>query len=244
MTHWTSKIIDLLEADTADLRELAIIAGGDPKTFYLGVDMRGVDVRGQDLRGMVFSPTAYTEMLWDKETNFSDEDLDNDENEQKLYSDVQESCNIIKNISKHEERFACLLNLCINNSDQKNDICNYYDDKSIYVEEMKSRIYLANLFDIDLFGNKTDSNELIKLINHSISSAYPYSRQSVIYYLSKHIGHKQNISKLLKSRAISLRMERQVFKGIIFELEKWKINPNELLMRAKYSEIYSINGKI
>lgn len=46
-------IAEVLLADTADLRELAEIAGCDPYDFYVGTNLTGVDIRGQDLRGMI-----------------------------------------------------------------------------------------------------------------------------------------------------------------------------------------------
>jgi hypothetical protein len=39
MKHWLQTVITLLEADTADLRELARIAGGNPKIFYRGINL-------------------------------------------------------------------------------------------------------------------------------------------------------------------------------------------------------------
>lgn len=43
----------ILQAETGDLRVLAELAGGDPRTFYIGTSLSGADVRGQDLRGMI-----------------------------------------------------------------------------------------------------------------------------------------------------------------------------------------------
>jgi hypothetical protein len=58
MAHWLEKVIALLKAETADLRELAYLAGGDPKVFYKGIDLHQLDTEGQNLEGMEFSPTA------------------------------------------------------------------------------------------------------------------------------------------------------------------------------------------
>ena len=55
MTDWEKKIVAILESDALDLRELAELAGGSPKTFYRGCNLSGVDLRGQDLRGMEFT---------------------------------------------------------------------------------------------------------------------------------------------------------------------------------------------
>src|ERR1700680_1747168 len=58
MTHWLDRVVALLQADTTDLRELARIAGADPRTFYRGVDINKLDVDGQNLEGMEFSDPA------------------------------------------------------------------------------------------------------------------------------------------------------------------------------------------
>ncbi|MFG1345481.1 hypothetical protein V5F59_11350 [Xanthobacter autotrophicus DSM 431] len=52
---WFKAIERVLRASTGDLRELAQIAGADPKTLYVGTSLDGVDLRGQDLRGMILT---------------------------------------------------------------------------------------------------------------------------------------------------------------------------------------------
>ena len=59
MPHWLDKIITLLQAETFDLRELARIAGGDPRTFYRGIDPVDLDLTGQNIEGMEFSSSAH-----------------------------------------------------------------------------------------------------------------------------------------------------------------------------------------
>ena len=55
MTHWLDTVVVLLTSETANLRELALLAGGDPRTFYLGVDTQRIDFFGQNIEGMSFS---------------------------------------------------------------------------------------------------------------------------------------------------------------------------------------------
>jgi signal transduction histidine kinase len=54
MKHWLETVVVLLTAETADLRKLALIAGGDPRTFYVGVRSDRIDFSGQDVSGMEF----------------------------------------------------------------------------------------------------------------------------------------------------------------------------------------------
>ena len=66
--HWLSKTFEILEADTLNLRALAILAGGNPTVFYQGADLTGADLRGQDLRGMSFKGAILEGVLIDSET--------------------------------------------------------------------------------------------------------------------------------------------------------------------------------
>jgi hypothetical protein len=49
LDHWLDKAVELLTSSTMDLKELAEIAGEDPRTFYRGANLSGADLRGQDL---------------------------------------------------------------------------------------------------------------------------------------------------------------------------------------------------
>lgn len=59
MAHRLDKVIVLLCADTADLRELALIAGRDPRTFYHGIDPEDLDLAGQDVEGIEFTDITF-----------------------------------------------------------------------------------------------------------------------------------------------------------------------------------------
>jgi (p)ppGpp synthase/HD superfamily hydrolase len=70
MTHWLDKVVKILNASTGDLRELAQLAGYDPKTFYAGTVMDGVDVCGQDLSGMNLK-LDFSNIKYDERTIFT-----------------------------------------------------------------------------------------------------------------------------------------------------------------------------
>ncbi len=65
---WLSGVRNILSAETGDLRELAKLAGEDPRTLYIGTSIDGIDIRGQDLRGMIFTTIASDKPLIDKST--------------------------------------------------------------------------------------------------------------------------------------------------------------------------------
>jgi Protein of unknown function (DUF3298) len=63
MPHWADKVVALLNATTADLRELALLAGGDPKTFYRGIKVGDLELTEQDdIRGMEFGETTEADL--------------------------------------------------------------------------------------------------------------------------------------------------------------------------------------
>jgi hypothetical protein len=70
VSHWLDKVVTLLQAGTTDLRELARMAGGNEKTFYLGIDIEKLDLSQQDLRGIEFTDWVVTQLKRIKE-NFS-----------------------------------------------------------------------------------------------------------------------------------------------------------------------------
>jgi len=55
MNHWLAQAAEILKSPSGDLRELAEIAGYDPKEFYKHQDLSQCDLRGQDLRGLDFT---------------------------------------------------------------------------------------------------------------------------------------------------------------------------------------------
>ena len=55
-------------AETDDLRELCRIAGGDPKSFYVGSDFRHADLCGVDLRGFDLRNSDFTNARFDHNT--------------------------------------------------------------------------------------------------------------------------------------------------------------------------------
>jgi formylglycine-generating enzyme required for sulfatase activity len=70
MTHWLDKIVEIMKAETADLRELARIAGYDPTDFYRGTVIDGADLCGQDLTGMEFTHLDLSKVKYDENTRF------------------------------------------------------------------------------------------------------------------------------------------------------------------------------
>jgi hypothetical protein len=102
MKHWLEKVVELLNANTADLRELAIIAGGNPKNFYHGIDPDELDLVGQDIDGIEF--------------------------ENKTADEITE----IRSKRSKEERIVLLLDRILQSRTESVQIIDNYVDNSIY----------------------------------------------------------------------------------------------------------------
>lgn len=70
---WLAGVEKILNAKTRNLRELAELAGLDPKVMYIGTAIDGADLRGQDLRGMTFTHLDRTKVRLDENTRLDDE---------------------------------------------------------------------------------------------------------------------------------------------------------------------------
>lgn len=65
---WLAGVERILNAKSRDLRELAQLAGLDPRTMYVGTKLDGADLRGQDLRGMTFTHLDRSKVQTDSAT--------------------------------------------------------------------------------------------------------------------------------------------------------------------------------
>lgn len=71
-SHWLAAVERILRSETGDLRQLALIAGEDARTLYIGTNLDGVDLRGQDLRGMIFTDLDLSKIKHDSKTIFDE----------------------------------------------------------------------------------------------------------------------------------------------------------------------------
>ena len=119
MIHWLQKIITILETETADLRELARIAGGNPKTFYRGINLEDLDVKDQNLEGMEFS----THLTGDE---IRSTQLDFDIFSQANASSAKQLAHEIRGTKRQEERSALLLAHFLKNRSRGTQIIDSY----------------------------------------------------------------------------------------------------------------------
>jgi hypothetical protein len=62
------RVADIANSDETDLIQLAVIAGCNPKDFYVGADLRGVDIRGQDLTKLDLTGADFSGVVYDEYT--------------------------------------------------------------------------------------------------------------------------------------------------------------------------------
>jgi hypothetical protein len=195
MTHWLSKVVSLFEADTADLRRLAELAGGNPQTFYRGISLKEVDTNGQNLEGMEFAdnpPTLSDALLW-----FGDNQL----------AIGLHAIKEIKKIKTQEERLAVLLRLILENRNVASEIVEFYaDDKGKF-----ATLVIRDLIDVlqsesrqlDLFGNRkilVSDTELAHIVFSRFRRGMQMNRVLLLYNMAKHLHHFPEINSYLKSR--------------------------------------------
>jgi hypothetical protein len=205
MSHWLEKVIILLEADTSDLRELARLAGGDPRTFYKGVDIKKLDLADQNIEGMEFS-----------DNNF---DAQQEQAELALRAHQQEwptdeVAKFIKHRKRQEERAALMLNEFLRDRSRAHEIIERYAaDKAV-----GTNVVIRRLREIqaDEFSGKIRSDLYIA---RRVSGAFARAedkRHIVTYYIAKYLHDRPEIKQWLRGKSIhKLSFEQQN------ELRRW-----------------------
>ena len=71
--HWLDKLWRVSEAETLNLRDLALLLDENPASFYRGQDLAACDLRGQDLRDMDLTGCNIEKALLDESTKLNAE---------------------------------------------------------------------------------------------------------------------------------------------------------------------------
>jgi len=199
MGHWLDKVIALLQADTANLRELARIAGSDPKTFYRGIQIDDLDLDGQNIEGMEFgSPSVEgrLELFAGVDKNGS------------VSVAIDDLIGAIKNVGRQEERLVLLLRLILENRNFGGWIIETYgSDKAKY-----ARYALAELrktlehesAQMPLFETiptkRLSEDVLANIIQYPFSRGMPSNRAAMLHYMAMHLADYPKINDFLRSR--------------------------------------------
>lgn len=173
MPHWLDKVLTILQAQTADLRELAHIAGGDPRTFYRGISRDRIDLVGQDVDGMEFG-----DELADQVKLTEGEEVER----AAFFRNVAS----IRDAGRAEERLAIIVRAMIEHRAIGSQLLKKLsEDRSKY-----ARSAIRELTEVHASSSEVDELDpvnLMRLVRRHYVHAYPDSRAALIFYLAKHL---------------------------------------------------------
>lgn len=174
MPHWLDKVLTILQAQTADLRELARIAGGDPKIFYRGISRDRLDLAGQDIDGMEFLDDPPIES---PSTEASETDR----------TDILRNLTLVRNAPRAEERVALLILAILQNRDVGAELLQALSgDRSKYARSAVRELKAVLASPIQM--GTLDAVDLIKSVRRHYVHAFPDSRAALIFYMAKHLS--------------------------------------------------------
>lgn len=191
MTHWLAKIITLFEADTADLRELARLAGGNPEIFYRGIKLDELDIEGQNLEGMEFLPP-------EKPATGDQKAFDLGPHEQNLIP--SHMAQKIKGARRQEERAAMLLAEFLRDRSRGMQIIDSYArDKANLTHSVLS--VLRKIREEELAGKPRTNLYIARSVSGRFARTIE-KRGILTYYFAKHLSSYPEIKAWLKYKSV------------------------------------------
>lgn len=206
MTHWLDKVITILDAETSNLRELARLAGGDPRTFYKGINIEKLDLTGQDIEGMEFS-----------EENF---DIQREQAELELHVHqqnwpVEQVVHSIRRVRRQEERAALILAEFLNDRSRAADILQRYRyDSAMNVRDVIRR--LEEILQDEIYGKKRSDLYIARRVSGAFARTDANKRHLLTYFIAKYLSYRPDIRRWLRAKEnhrIGLEKRKQ--------LERW-----------------------
>lgn len=162
MVHWLDKVLELLEADTMDLRELAKIAGADARTFYRGIDPKLLDLNGQDVDGIEF-----------------DDGIDYAKNMAKYLARVHTA-------KRQEERLALLLREIVQTPERRRDVIDFFPDNTVYEHKVLTLVRTRLSGGADKWQFEA---LLYEVANDMYQLCFSERKGQLLYYFAQHLGH-------------------------------------------------------
>jgi hypothetical protein len=202
MPYWLDKVVQILQADTDDLRELAKLAGANPQTFYRGINPADLDLNGQDITGMEFSGDLAGRS---KTLDHFKLVLDSNDRHGEAIKIIQE----VHHVGKQEERMAILLDLILRNPNDAPLLIELYDkDRAKYANlvlkqievEIKTSALGGTLFEGEQRRPRMNAMQLARILNRPFSRGMPMNRAWLLYYMAKYLSKYPDINKYLRMR--------------------------------------------
>jgi hypothetical protein len=203
VSHWLDKVVTLLRADTADLRELARIAGADVRVFYRGIDASELDLAGQDLDGIEFSLSPH-------EPTAHGDQLDLDLPPQSEGSKPEQAARQIKAARRQEERAALLLAEFLKDRSRGIQIVDSYTYDKAMLTNGVLRV-LVEIRDREIHGKKFSNVQIARKVSGRFAKAED-KRGVLAYFLAKYLRHYPDIREWLRGKSVgklSTEQERE-----------------------------------
>jgi hypothetical protein len=199
--HWLEKVVVLLQAETGDLRELARIAGADPRIFYRGVDLHDLDLGGQDIEGMEFSHPSHRQDMTGYQL-----DLD-----VYLPDDIRRPENTaaeIKSASRQEERAAWLLGEFLRNRSRALQIIEKYTNDKANLTNSALNV-LRDVWMKEVQGKRFSNLQIARKVSGCFAKAED-KRSILAYYFARHLPLNLEIRNWLRDKSVSKLNPEQV----------------------------------
>ena len=191
MKHWLDMVVILLQAPTANLRELAHLAGADPRNFYVGVDVQSLDLTDQDTKGMSFSSVEGQEEQEQQGPTVSELIYEG-------IARVVDATRAIRRSTRQEERIVLLLDEIIKNRSLAIDIIDMYD-----ADRGKPAAEALTLLRQKLQGDKKLTNvQLARIVSGRFAKS-PQRRTTLAYFMFKHLRKYPDIGEWLEGKSIN-----------------------------------------
>ncbi len=208
MPHWLEKVITLLQADTSDLRELARMAGSNPRIFYRGISLADLELSGQDLQDMEFAEGVFEDVKTWPDYLRTVLDANNDK------VPAIKMMQTVHQVKRQEERLAILLDLILRNPNNSLFLISLYSkDRAKYANlilkqietELKAGAAEGTLFTNETVTRKLSAVQLARIVNRQFSHGMPDNRAALLYYMAKHLAKYPDINRYLRAKLAKAR---------------------------------------
>ena len=209
MGHWLDKVLLLLSAPTADLRELARLVDEDPRTFYRGIDAADLEVDDQDVADIEFGQI---------DSSFSYAANDNYAPGSPRALETQNVIKMVRSIGRQEERVALTLDLMLKDRALGFALLQESENRGSKFENYAIEQIQASL--PSHIASINDQAAVASLVSKFFTYTFPMNRGRLLFFLARHLSKYPVVNKAIKR---SLDRTASMF------VEEYRTKINDLL---------------
>jgi hypothetical protein len=199
VAHWLDKVVALFQADTADLRELARMAGGNPKIFYRGINLEDLDLTGQNIEGMEFSPPVQSKQIPGEQLDLELPSRSEDSLKQRALR--------IRSAKRQEERVALLLAEFLQDRHRAMQIIESYSfDKARPANAVLNALKKVRHAEVN--GKQFSNLQIARKVSGCFAKAED-KRSVVAYFFAKHLRPYPELKEWIRSKSLSKLSKEQ-----------------------------------